>query len=45
MYLKATAGMRSIDPADQEKILNEVRSIFGDSGYHFSPSYAKVITG
>ena len=45
LYLFATAGLRSIDPKDAEKILQYLREIFTDSKFYFKRDFARIIDG
>lgn len=47
-YLKATAGLRMLEPQTSEAILQSVRAFLGDrrhSPFMFHPSWAKIIPG
>ena len=48
IYLKATAGMRMLNPIDRARVINTCRDIFSNSTYStfmFSKDYARVISG
>ncbi|PRP88207.1 hypothetical protein PROFUN_04030 [Planoprotostelium fungivorum] len=45
LYLKATAGMRLLSPATQDYIMNAIRGYLSQTGFHFHPHWAQVITG
>ena len=48
IYLKATAGMRMLQPQQRVRIMNAVRQIFNNStysGFKFRKDYARVISG
>ncbi|PON33459.1 Nucleoside phosphatase [Parasponia andersonii] len=43
--LMATAGLRLLDPAVQDRILDSCRRTLGESGFKFRDEWASVITG
>ena len=45
LFLKATAGLRMLEPAQSEAILESVRATLAGSGFLFSREWAKVIDG
>ena len=45
IFLRATGGMRLLDPIDQESILNRVRDYFKQSPFLFHNDWASVIPG
>lgn len=46
IYLKATAGMRLLDPSDQDQILNNIRVLFNEYPFRFEEdTWVEVITG
>ncbi len=48
IYLKATAGMRMLEPNDRLRVMKAVREIFNNSTYSnfkFETEYARVISG
>eukprot|EP01121_Diplochlamys_sp_Union-15-3_P013963 TRINITY_DN440_c0_g1_i2.p1 TRINITY_DN440_c0_g1~~TRINITY_DN440_c0_g1_i2.p1 ORF type:complete len:472 (-),score=66.15 TRINITY_DN440_c0_g1_i2:27-1388(-) len=45
IFLKATAGMRSLSPYNQYLILQSCRRVLNESGFLFSPDWATVISG
>merc|ERR1719487_914761 len=45
LFLKATAGLRMLEPAQSEAILESVRATLAGSGFLFEREWAKVIDG
>ena len=48
IFLKATAGMRILDPADRTRVINACRDVLGNKTYShfkFEKEYARVISG
>jgi len=48
IYLKATAGMRTLDPPNRARVINAVRDIFSNNTYcpfYFVNEQARVISG
>ncbi len=48
IYLKATAGMRMLEPQQRVRIIHAVRELFNNStfsGFKFQTDYARVISG
>lgn len=48
IYLKATAGMRILEPQDRARVINACRNFFSNSTYSkfkFRSDYARVISG
>ena len=45
IYLKATAGLRTLDSSDRLRIIAAVRNSLSKSGFKFEPEFARTISG